>query len=655
MKKILPPYLNRGLVKKFSYVYPLFCLLLASTLFQAHAQKINDRALDFAIFVKEDVTLKPNEVEGRVAAGGKLILDGNVQIIPQIGGGYHYGGIPIGLAIRGGVQLKSGSELKVNQNHYVKIGNSAGLSVTYEGNVVKIKQDGGGTIHINSRPGTPPVSEVNNPVFENVFGNGPGQIDIDGAFAEFSSTSTALSLLPNNVKVGDRDKPSVEPLDGPILTHLGFKPEFRLDPNGINVITIDALVWGSLEDPLFTGLSTNPGFALIINIVNANNKSFEFRNNNLQNGTTKQHVVYNFPDVTDDVNIWGYIYGLVFAPNGKVIKKPNHNLVGQVIARAYEHNGDEMHFHPLIPEIFPKTIDLNAWAECYLDAPYLNYSITGNYDMTGEKAKIEWLTPDGTVVCLLNNQPLSGQLLFPGADVDENGNGIAWPGWVYQNGNWVEISDLNAELKKPGAKIRVTVGTTAVAEYTYPPSTEDCYTSPPPGIPPTLPVRLISFNVEEAEQQTVAVRWEADNAKDFSHFEVERSTDGRNFRKIGTVTYVESSSQYRFIDQPSVASTLYYRLKMIDNDGSFNYSPTEVLVLSRNPALVAYGYPNPFANKLYVFSPSKQNAVIYDITGRAIERLSLEAGKNEVNAQPWPNGIYLIRTDDSQTVKLVKQ
>lgn len=132
MKKILPPYLNRGLVKKFSYVYPLFCLLLASTLFQAHAQKINDRALDFAIFVKEDVTLKPNEVEGRVAAGGKLILDGNVQIIPQIGGGYHYGGIPIGLAIRGGVQLKSGSELKVNQNHYVKIGNSAGLSVTYE-------------------------------------------------------------------------------------------------------------------------------------------------------------------------------------------------------------------------------------------------------------------------------------------------------------------------------------------------------------------------------------------------------------------------------------------------------------------------------------------------------------------------------------------
>ncbi|RQO29628.1 hypothetical protein DBR32_15680, partial [Taibaiella sp. KBW10] len=59
----------------------------------------------------------------------------------------------------------------------------------------------------------------------------------------------------------------------------------------------------------------------------------------------------------------------------------------------------------------------------------------------------------------------------------------------------------------------------------------------------------------------------------FSHFELERSQDGLNFNKIATVAYT-NQQDYTSYDKTisSLNDKVYYRLKMVDNDGSSKLS-----------------------------------------------------------------------------------
>ncbi|MEL6142823.1 MAG: CRTAC1 family protein, partial [Bacteroidota bacterium] len=91
-----------------------------------------------------------------------------------------------------------------------------------------------------------------------------------------------------------------------------------------------------------------------------------------------------------------------------------------------------------------------------------------------------------------------------------------------------------------------------------------------------LPVTLLSFNLLR-QNKGVQLAWLTSEETATSHFTVERSADGRNFHSIGQVQAVGNSNtlqNYQFSD-PQIPSdlTVYYRLKMIDVDGSYAYSP----------------------------------------------------------------------------------
>jgi hypothetical protein len=123
--------------------------------------------------------------------------------------------------------------------------------------------------------------------------------------------------------------------------------------------------------------------------------------------------------------------------------------------------------------LFEKAIEISATPYCDKDAPWVDYTVTA-YGFTPGLATIEWVDANGTVVQTLNNQPLSGTLLWPEAAVDGNGVGIAWPGWAFLGGQWVAIP-TNV---RPQAKLRITVNPTAEVIVTYPPATPDCAAGP---------------------------------------------------------------------------------------------------------------------------------------------------------------------------------
>ncbi len=89
-----------------------------------------------------------------------------------------------------------------------------------------------------------------------------------------------------------------------------------------------------------------------------------------------------------------------------------------------------------------------------------------------------------------------------------------------------------------------------------------------------LPVELISFTAKETNK-AVLLDWATAFETNNRFFDVERSADGLIFQAVGSVNGSGSTTQtthYSFTDSSPLTGTSYYRLKQVDEDGSFTYS-----------------------------------------------------------------------------------
>jgi hypothetical protein len=110
-----------------------------------------------------------------------------------------------------------------------------------------------------------------------------------------------------------------------------------------------------------------------------------------------------------------------------------------------------------------------------------------------------------------------------------------------------------------------------------------------------LPVTLTSIGANEKEKN-IEVEWTVTNEKNVNQYDVERSTDGVQFAKVGSVPAGNTGTgNYTWLDQQVLAGYYYYRIKSIDNKGKEQYSKTvKVLMGSDKPAISIY--PNPITN-----------------------------------------------------------
>jgi hypothetical protein len=166
----------------------------------------------------------------------------------------------------------------------------------------------------------------------------------------------------------------------------------------------------------------------------------------------------------------------------------------------------------------------------------------------------------------------------------------------------------------------------------------------------------------------VFLEWSTETEMGNYGFNVERSIAIDDWHKIGFVPGSGNSSStinYSFIDEdiPN-SSVLCYRLKQIDNDGSYEYSD-EVLV--HNPAPIEYdlfqNYPNPF-NPVTVINyslplTSQVDLVVYNTLGESVTQLvyeEKEAGKYSVEfyASGLPSGLYFYQLKARAYVEIKK-
>jgi hypothetical protein len=160
-----------------------------------------------------------------------------------------------------------------------------------------------------------------------------------------------------------------------------------------------------------------------------------------------------------------------------------------------------------------------------------------------------------------------------------------------------------------------------------------------------LPVYLREFGAK-AEGKTALLAWVTTSEVNSDHFDIERSATGKSWDKIGSVptrNQNEGTSSYAYTDQDPGAGLLYYRLKMVDFDGTFAYSRIEPLQFGKDPEMVVFPNPVETGRQLQLLPGGSQagKITVYDMTSKQVFESEVSAGK--ANLQSLPTGRYILR------------
>ncbi|WP_438973135.1 collagen-binding domain-containing protein [Polaribacter sp.] len=368
-------------------------------------------ALDFNIFTLNGLELSTNETEGAIATGGDLTIAGNYQLTTNETGTFKVNNVAVGLVVGGKVNYQSGNALQINQNTYVKIGESNGATVWYQDQnsafaPIRITNSSNYNstprIALQASANQLNVSSTNNPVFESNI------IDFDSAFQSLKNNALDLSQNPNNAVLTNPNGQTISNTDLPNQVKINVQ-------EGVNYLNVTGSDLNNVS--VFT-YNNKPSASriLVINIDAAGSFNWNVWN---QAGVGQQdapYIIYNFYNTTT-LNIEGNstLEGTILAPNADVIKTVNQsNIEGQVIANSFVHAGGEVHSANFTPAIGGCTVSngvaptadfsSNEATQC-LDGnlfEFLNNSNTGSTLQPGNPISYVWDFGDNTTSTFMN-------------------------------------------------------------------------------------------------------------------------------------------------------------------------------------------------------------------------------------------------------------
>lgn len=201
--------------------------------------------------------------------------------------------------------------------------------------------------------------------------------------------------------------------------------------------------------------------------------------------------------------------------------------------------------------------------------------------------------------------------------------------------NWLEMTRIGAAGTDP---YTITGQTTSFSEFSI--YSTDMDTNP-------LPVELLDFT-GRSDNRDVRLSWITLTETNSDYFQVERSTNGEEFIMLGSVTSHGTSSQrhnYSYVDMNVQSTIYYYRLKMVDFDGSYEYSPT-ILVTPNLSNIHISVYPNPASDFLQIEGIETgylKQLTFYDLNGKL--RKVISSFETQVQVSDLSQGNYLMRLE----------
>jgi hypothetical protein len=212
-------------------------------------------------------------------------------------------------------------------------------------------------------------------------------------------------------------------------------------------------------------------------------------------------------------------------------------------------------------------------------------------------------------------------------------------------GNWMDLGGTATAV--PAGTI--TSGTfTSFGDFVLATTAADLSTNP-------LPVVLTSFTAQR-QSPGALLKWTTAQEKNSARFEVQRSTNGREFTIIGTVDAAGNSSvarSYRFEDRNAPAGRVYYRLHQLDHDATGTYS--EIVTLSGNGNVELQLFPNPTRHTLRASAPAAQQWQVLNLLGQPVLKGRCLDGQASVDVSALAPGSYYLEVRTADQVRLVQR
>ncbi len=180
-----------------------------------------------------------------------------------------------------------------------------------------------------------------------------------------------------------------------------------------------------------------------------------------------------------------------------------------------------------------------------------------------------------------------------------------------------------------------------------------------PSLDVPLPIEIISFDATKGKTNTL-LTWKTANALQMSHFDVERSKDGKTFASIGSpvkaVNTIDKMA-YNLTDEKPFDGINYYRLKSVETSGKAVYSKVVSVLFGTD--FTAKAFPNPFHDVLTLDVKSDRigsdmTFELIDVLGQqvAVQKRKVASGNLSVtfNTLELTAGSYIVRIKDADNV-----
>ena len=179
--------------------------------------------------------------------------------------------------------------------------------------------------------------------------------------------------------------------------------------------------------------------------------------------------------------------------------------------------------------------------------------------------------------------------------------------------------------------------------------------------PVGLPIKVKSFTAQSQTDNSILLRWTSVFEANSSKYVVQRSADGRTFTDISEVKAAGNSVStinYSYADRQMANGAAYYRLKLIDIDGSIDY--TKIIYINNGQAglLPLSVFPNPFRSEVQLkgvtaSDVNRKNVKIYNAMGSEVN-YRIVGGNSIVIDPSLPKGVYILRLR-GEAFKLFKE
>jgi hypothetical protein len=175
-----------------------------------------------------------------------------------------------------------------------------------------------------------------------------------------------------------------------------------------------------------------------------------------------------------------------------------------------------------------------------------------------------------------------------------------------------------------------------------------------------LPVNFITITAKK-NVSSVDVKWAVADEIDVDHYEIEKSTNGRDFKTIGSVPSGKKNV-YSFTDGQVTNGAVLYRVRNVDIDGRSKYSP--IVRINLNTTIELKAFPSPATSQVTIEYPvlvSRGKFTLSTVDGRTVKTPDAVQGTTQtnINLSGLNPGMYIVRFDDgfgkTESLKVVKQ